>query len=93
MEVTVIVEGSYAESCALSAASDSKLFRRLRMVPWVYPFSTQCQYHHAEKQWPTLVKMDFASLFDDHICIVHRRASRYGLDTDKNSVDDGAIVG
>ena len=32
------------------------------MVPWIYPFSTQCQYHHAEGQWPTLVRMDFASL-------------------------------
>jgi hypothetical protein len=64
MEVTVIVTGSYAESCALSAMSDSKLFRSLRMVPWVYPFSTQCQYHYAEGQWQTLVRIDFASLLD-----------------------------
>ena len=34
------------------------------MVPWEYPFSTECQYYHTEGQWPTLVKIDFAYLLD-----------------------------
>ena len=34
------------------------------MAPWVYPFSTQCQYHHADGQWAIFERMDFASLLD-----------------------------
>jgi hypothetical protein len=34
------------------------------MVPWVYPFSTQCQYPQANGQRAILVRIEFASLFD-----------------------------